>query len=147
MAHHNDPELIRDLLTTPATWAVAGLSSDTGRTAYTIADFLRTELSMTIIPVHPRAETVFGQTGRATLAEVPDGTTVSVVDCFVNSSRVGEVVDQAIDQRDRLGITAVWLQLGVVDEAAADRARAAGLGVVMDTCPKIEWPRLTATGA
>lgn len=143
MADSNDPELIRDLLTTPAPWAVAGLSTDTSRTAYAIADFLRTDLSMTIIPVHPRAGTVFDQTGYATLGEIPDGQTVSVVDCFVNSSRVGGVVDQAIEQRDRLGIKAVWLQLGVIDEAAASRASAAGLGVVMDTCPKVEWPRVT----
>lgn len=143
MTDGNDPQLIRELLTTGAPWAVVGLSSDTGRTAYAIADFLRTDLSMTIIPVHPRAETVFDQTGYPSLADIPDGRTVSVVDCFVNSSRVGDVVDQAIEQRDRLGIKAVWLQLGVIDEAAAARAREAGLAVVMDTCPKIEWPMIS----
>ena len=67
-----------------------------------------------------------------------------VVDCFVNSEHVGAVVDAAIAERDRLGIEAVWLQLGVVDAAAAERARAAGIAVVMDTCPKIEWPRVAA---
>ena len=97
---------------------------------------------MRVVPVHPRAETVFGATGYATLADVPDGTDVHVVDCFVNSSKVGAVVDQAIAEKERLGIAAVWLQLGVVDEAAAARARTAGLAVVMDTCPRTEYPRL-----
>jgi predicted CoA-binding protein len=85
---------------------------------------------------------VLGEAGYAALAEIPDGTTVAVVDCFVRSDLVGAVVDAAIEQRERLGIRAVWLQLGVVDEAAAARAVQAGLAVVMDTCPKIEWPRL-----
>jgi predicted CoA-binding protein len=55
---------------------------------------------------------------------------------------VGAVVDQAVAEKDRLNIAAVWLQLGVVDQAAARRARAAGLAVVMDACPRIEYPRL-----
>ena len=63
-----------------------------------------------------------------------------VVDFFVNSRRVGALVDEAVANAQRLGIKAVWLQLGVVDEDAARRARDAGLGVVMDTCPKIEYP-------
>jgi len=97
---------------------------------------------MRIVPVHPRAETAFGSPGYATLADIPDGTAVHVVDCFVNSAKVGAVVDQAIAQKDRLGIAAVWLQLGVVDEQAATRARDAGLAVVMDSCPRIEYPRV-----
>lgn len=140
--YDNDPTVIRDLLHTRATWAVVGLSTNRARTAYSIAQFLKVELGMRIVPIHPKAETVFGSTGYATLADVPDGTNVDVVDCFVNSSRVGAVVDQAIAEKDRLGIGAVWLQLGVVDDAAARRARTAGLAVVMDTCPRIEFPRL-----
>lgn len=138
----NDPDVIRDLLQTPATWAVVGLSANTGRTAYRIGEFLHTELGMRVIPVHPRAEKVFGEQGYARLADLPDGTSVQVVDCFVNSALVGAVVDEAIAERERLGIDAVWLQLGVVDEAAAERAREAGLAVVMDTCPAIELPRI-----
>ena len=76
------------------------------------------------------------------MADVPDGTRVKVVDFFINSGHVGALVDEAIAQRERLGIEALWLQLGVIDEAAAQRAEAAGLSVVMDTCPKIEYPRL-----
>ena len=138
----NDPDVIRDLLTTPSTWAVVGLSGNSARTAYRIAQWLHLELGMRIVPVHPKAETVFGSPGYPTLAEIPDGHHVEVVDFFVNSHLVGAVVDEAIAQRDRLRIRALWLQLGVVDEEAAKRARAAGLAVVMDTCPRIEFPRL-----
>lgn len=138
----NDPEAISDVLLNPTTWAVVGLSGNTGRTAYRIARWLDEHLQHTIIPVHPSAETVLGQQGYAKLADIPDGTQVDVVDCFVRSELVGDVVDQAIDEKDRLGIQLVWLQLGVVDEHAAGRALAAGLEVVMDTCPKIEYPRI-----
>ena len=140
--HHNDPSLIRDRLQTPATWAIVGLSDNADRTAHRIAYWLGQELGMRLVPIHPRAVSVHGARGYATLSDVPDDVVVKVVDCFVNSTLVGDVVDQAIAQRDRLGIEALWLQLGVIDEAAAARAEAAGLGVVMDTCPKIEYPRL-----
>ncbi|MEI2826956.1 MAG: CoA-binding protein [Dermatophilaceae bacterium] len=138
----NDPAVIRDLLTTPATWAVVGLSDNAERTAYRIASFLRDRLGMHVIPVHPAAPQVAGVQGYAALADIPDGTQVTVVDCFVRSELVGEVVDAAIAERDRLGIRAVWLQLGVIDDDAARRALDAGLEVVMDTCPKIEWPKI-----
>ena len=86
--------------------------------------------------MHPRAETVHGETG---YSSVPDAAfavgPIDVVDCFVNSRRVGEVVDAAI----AVGAKAVWLQLGVIDEDAARRARDAGLDVVMDRCPAIEY--------
>lgn len=139
--HVNDPAAIRRLLETPATWAVVGLSRNTSRTAYRIAQWLRAELGLRVVPVHPAADPVLGEAGYARLADIPDGTRVDVVDCFVNSGRVGAVVDEAIAQRERLGIAAIWLQLGVVDEAAAGRARQAGLTVVMDTCPMMELPR------
>lgn len=138
----NDPAAIRTALLEPGTWAVVGLSHNTERTAYRIAEWLADELGHTIIPVHPSGDIVFGQRGYATLADIPDDTRVDVVDCFVRSDLVGDVVDQAIEQRARLGIRMVWLQLGVIDEAAADRALAAGLEVVMDTCPRIEYPAL-----
>ena len=72
---------------------------------------------------------------------------VKVVDLFVNSGEVGALVDEVIANKDRLQIDAVWMQLGVEDPAAADRAREAGLLVVMDTCPKIEWRQLRNEGA
>ena len=133
--HRNDPDVVRRLLTTPARWAVVGLSANTRRTAYGIASYLQ-GLGMTIVPVHPKADTVHGERGYPSLADVPG--TIDVVDCFVRSELVGAVVDEAIAVRAK----AVWLQLGVIDEAAAARAAAAGLDVVMDTCPAIEAPRL-----
>ena len=135
-----DREVIRRLLTTPATWAVVGLSANSGRTAYRIGAYLRDRLGMSIVPVNLRSEDALGERGYLRLADVPGH--VDVVDCFVNSTRVGAVVDDAIAEKDRLGIQAVWLQLGVVDEAAALRAREAGLDVVMDTCPAMEAPSL-----
>jgi predicted CoA-binding protein len=97
---------------------------------------------MSIVPVNLRGEDSLGERGYRRLADVPGP--VHVVDCFVNSQRVGAVIDQAIAEKDRLGIEAVWLQLGVIDEAAAERARAAGLDVVMNTCPAMEAPDVAA---
>ena len=136
MTTWRDPDVIRRLLTTPATWAVVGLSANTERTAYRIGRYLRDRLGMNIVPVNLRGENTLGEQGYRRLADVPGP--VQVVDCFVNSQRVGAVVDDAIAEKDRLGIEAVWLQLGVIDEAAAERARAAGLDAVMDTCPAME---------
>lgn len=138
----SDPAVIRRVLSTPATWAVVGLSTAAGRTAYGVARWMHDGLGHRIIPVHPRKEEVWGETGYGTLTEIPDGTVVAVVNCFVNSQRVGAVVDEAIANKDRLGIEAVWLQLGVIDQNAAERAASAGLDVVMDTCPMMEYPRL-----
>ena len=138
----SDPAVIRRALTTPATWAVVGLSTDPTRTAYGVARWMHDALGHRIIPVHPRAVEVWGEPGYRTLTEIPDGTVVAVVDCFVNSLRVGEVVDEAIANKDRLGIETLWLQLGVIDQDAAKRAIGAGLDVVMDTCPLIEYPKL-----
>jgi len=138
----SDPAVIRRVLTTPATWAVVGLSTDVTRTAYGVARWMHEGLGHRIIPVHPRAVEVWGEPAYPTLTQIPDGTVVAVVDCFVNSLRVGEVVDEAIVNKDRLGIETIWLQLGVIDEDAAQRAIGAGLDVVMDTCPMIEFPKL-----
>ena len=138
----SDPAVIRRVLTTPATWAVVGLSTDTTRTAYGVARWMHDGLGHRIIPVHPRALEVWGEPGYPSLSQIPDGTVVAVVDFFVNSHRVGAVVDEAIANKDRLGIETVWLQLGVIDQDAATRAIDAGLDVVMDTCPMIEYPRL-----
>jgi predicted CoA-binding protein len=138
----SDPAVIRRVLTTPATWAVVGLSTDATRTAYGVARWMREALGHRIIPVHPRAQVVWDEQAYPSLTQIPDGTVVTVVDCFVNSQRVGEVVDEAILNKARLSIEALWLQLGVIDQEAAQRALSAGLDVVMDTCPMIEYPKL-----
>ncbi len=114
------------------TWAVVGLSHNQRRPAYGVAQFLQAR-GKTVVPVHPAATEVHGERAYAALRDVPFP--VDVVDCFVNSRLVGPVVDDAI----AIGAKGVWLQLGVVDEEAAARARAAGLTVVMDRCPAIEW--------
>lgn len=133
----NDRAVIAELLTTPGRWAVVGLSTNSARAAYGVAAYLL-ELGHTIVPVHPKAETVHGAPGYPDLAAVPDP--VDVVDVFVNSSLAGAVIDQAI----AIGARAVWLQLGVMDTAAEQRARDAGLAVVVDACPRIEGPRAGA---
>ena len=143
--HQNDPDLIRELLMDPGVWVVVGLSSNEKRAAFRVSKWLHVELGKPIIPVHPRAETVHGAKGYASLADIPDQD-VKVIDCFVSSEHVGAVVDEAIAHRDRLQIDALWMQEGVVDTRAADRARAAGLDVVMDTCPKHEWPKVRSEG-
>lgn len=136
MSHLNDRGIIKELLTGQGRWAIVGLSSNTARPAFGVAKFLQGSLGIEIVPVNPRGEGVHGAKGYSSLREIPGA--VDVVDCFVNSERVGAVVDQAIS----IGAKAVWLQLGVIDEAAAQRANEAGLLVVMDTCPAIEAPLL-----
>lgn len=142
MTRKNDPDLIRELLVDPGTWVIVGLSDNRERDAWKISRYLKMEQGKGIIPVHPSAATVHGEQGYASISDIPDGTDVKVVDCFVNSDKVGAVVDEAIANKDRLTIVAIWMQRGVMDVAAAQRAEEAGLGVVMDTCPKIEYPKL-----
>jgi predicted CoA-binding protein len=137
MTQINDPAVIDRLIRTPATWAVVGLSNNRARAAYGVAAYLQ-GIGKTIVPVHPKAETVHGATGYATLADIPDDVAVDVVDVFVNTDLAGGIVDEAIAR----GAKAVWLQLDVIDQAAAQRALDAGLDVVMDRCPAIEGPRL-----
>lgn len=114
------------------TWAVVGLSDNTSRAAWGVAQFLQAK-GKRIVPVHPSAPTVHGEQGYASLSEIPFP--VDVVDCFVRSDLVGPVVDEAIS----IGASGVWMQLDVIDVAAHGRATHAGLTVVMNRCPKIEW--------
>ena len=131
----NEPTTVRELLEDSEVWAVVGLGLNPTRDAYGVAKFLQ-QHGKRVIPVHPSAATVHGEQGYRTLAEVP--VPVDVVDCFVNSGRVGPIVDDAIE----ISALAVWMQLGVVDMAAAARAEAAGLLVGVDRCPAIDGPRL-----
>ncbi|MEV6237124.1 CoA-binding protein [Lentzea sp. NPDC051838] len=113
-------------------WAIVGLADNPSRAAHGVARFLQ-QRGKKIVPVHPSAETVHGEQGYATLADIPFA--VDVVDVFRRSEDAGQFVDEAVE----IGAKAVWFQLGVVDEAAFDRAKAAGLRMVMDVCPAIEW--------
>lgn len=114
------------------TWAVVGLSNNSERAAYKVAKVL-IEKGHTVIPIHPKAETVHGQKGYASLSEVKSP--IDVVDIFVNSSLVGPIVDEAI----LIGAKGVWLQLDVIDDSAILRAKNAGLYTVMNRCPAIEY--------
>ncbi|WP_405058600.1 CoA-binding protein [Kribbella sp. NBC_01505] len=126
---------IRKILADCDTWAVVGLSNNTDRAAYGVARFLQAR-GKRIVPVHPSAETVHGEQGYASLAEIPFP--VDCVDVFVRSDLSGEIADQAVGINAR----AVWFQLGVTDQDAYTRTTAAGLTMVMDHCPMIEWPHL-----
>ena len=131
-----DDATVREILTgTGDTWAVVGLSTNPARAAYGVAKVLQ-RFGKRVVPVHPKAETVHGEQGYATLADVPFP--IDVVDVFVRSDLAGDVADQAV----AVGAKAVWFQLGVIDEAAGRRTREAGLAMVMDRCPAIEIPRL-----
>ncbi|MCH1866420.1 CoA-binding protein [Nocardioides sp. CFH 31398] len=127
-----DPEAIRLMLDEAETWAVVGLGGDPSRTAYSIAQLLQ-ERGKRIVPVHPRAQEVLGEPGFRDLADIPFP--VDVVDVFRRSEQAGPFADQAVE----IGARGVWFQLGVVDEAAFERTTAAGVAMVMDTCPAIEW--------
>lgn len=131
----NDPAVIKRLLTTPATWAVVGLSSSYLRDSYRIAKLLQ-GIGMRIVPINPFIDEVHGEKAYDRLADVPFE--VHVVDLF---RRVpGPHVYEAID----VGAEAVWMQLGVIDDVAARAAEEAGLDVVMNRCPAIEYPRIAA---
>ena len=128
-----EQDTVREVLALQ-TWAVVGLRENPARAAYDVARFLQ-EHGKQIVPVHREPENVFGETAYAQLADIPQP--VDVVDVFVNSALAGDIADQAV----AIGAKAVWFQLGVVDELAAERVRAAGLLMVMDRCPVIEWVR------
>jgi hypothetical protein len=114
------------------TWAIVGLSTNEAREAYSIASLLQSR-GKTIVPIHPSAPTVLGEQGYAALADVPFP--IDVVDVFRRSEAAGQFADEAV----QIGAKAVWFQLGVIDEDAFERTTAAGVPMVMDTCPAIEW--------
>jgi len=134
MSDWQDPESVRFMLEDCETWAIVGLSGDPNRTAYSIAALLQGR-GKRIVPIHPDAPTVLGEQGYASLADVPFD--IDVVDVFRRSESAGEFADQAV----AIGARGVWFQLGVIDAAAFERTIAAGVPMVMDTCPAIEWRR------
>ena len=135
----NEEETIVRVLKGMRTWAVVGASPSPHRDSSRIAALLK-ERGYRVIPVNPECESVLGERSYPTLHDVP--VKVDVVDIFRRSEAAGAHVDEAI----AIGAKAVWMQLGVIDEDAAERARAAGLDVVMDRCPAIELPRLGIGG-
>lgn len=123
----NDPKAIETILNGCRTIAVVGLSSNPMRPSYDVASYLQRN-GYRIIPVNPNETEVLGEKAYASLTDVPEK--FDLVDIFRRSEEAGAYVDEAI----QLGAKAVWMQDGVIDEAAAQRAIKAGLMVVMDDC-------------
>jgi predicted CoA-binding protein len=97
MAHENDPAVIERLMRTKGTWAIVGLTRNEWRSAYDVSLYVRDRMGMEIIPVNLPGDDVHGEKGYRTLAEIPAAKhPIDVVDCFVNSQKVGAVIDQAI---------------------------------------------------
>lgn len=134
MSEWQKQEYVDLMLDDGKVWAIVGLSGDPSRTAYRIADMLQ-QRGKQIVPIHPDAPTVLGEQGYPTLADVPFP--IDVVDVFRRSEAAGEFADQAV----AVGARGVWFQLGVIDEDAFRRTAEAGVPMVMDTCPAIEWGR------
>lgn len=130
-------ETVIQVLKTSKVIALVGASPKPERASYRVMNYML-ERGYTVIPVNPvkAGESILGQTVKASLAEIEQP--IDMVDVFRNSDAAGAVIDEAIS----VGAKSVWLQLDVINEAGAERARNAGLQVVMDRCPKIEIPRL-----
>jgi predicted CoA-binding protein len=139
----NEPATIERILRETETWAVVGCSANPGRPSHGVARTLMRN-GFRMIPVNPRETEVHGEPAYPDLfsaqdAAVAAGHPIEVVDIFRNAAFAGIHVDEAVE----IGAKAVWLQLGVIDEEAAERAEQAGLWVAMDRCPAIELPRLS----
>jgi predicted CoA-binding protein len=131
----NSPQVIRQILDECKTIAVVGLSSNSMRPSNGVSGYMKRQ-GYRIIPVNPNESEVLGEKAYASLADVTEK--IDLVDIFRRSEEAGAVVDEAI----RIGARAVWLQEGVIDKAAAERALDAGLLVVMDRCILKEHARL-----
>lgn len=140
-ARWSDPAVAARILTEFRVWAVVGASPDPTRPSFGVTRSLM-RFGFEVIPIYPRETTIHGLASvpdlRTAASQRPAASPIEVVDIFRASHRAGAHVDEAIE----IGAKAVWLQLGVWDEAAAERADAAGLLVVMDRCPAIDYPRL-----
>ena len=138
-----DPAFLRAILNETKTIAMVGASDNPVRASFFVASYLK-NAGYRVIPVNPKlsGQTHFGETAVASLAEIPPEIgAVDMVDIFRGSEAAGGVVDEAIDALLDRGLKTIWMQFGVVNHAAAARAEAAGLRVVMDRCPKIEHQR------
>ena len=130
-----NPDIIRKILGGSTTIAVVGISNKPDRPSYEVADYLKVN-GYRIIPVNPNIDEVLGEKAYPDLASIPER--VDVVDIFRRSEDVGPVVDEAI----KAGAKAVWIQLGIVNDVAAEKASRSGLDVVMDRCIKVEHRRI-----
>ncbi len=132
-----DDDSLRSVLRAARTIAVVGLSPRTGRPSHVVARTLR-HMGYRIVPVNPNHAEILGEPCYPTLARAALDHTIDIVDVFRRSEVAGDIVDQAIAIQPSL----IWLQRGVVDQAAAQRAAAAGVPIVMDRCLAVEHQRL-----
>jgi hypothetical protein len=134
--------LLRRILKETRTIAAVGVSLNEVRPSFFVARYL-TLKGFRVIPVNPAyaGQAAFGSVVLGSLAEIPEGP-VEMVDIFRRSDQAGAVVDEAVAHLLDRGLRTIWMQIGVVDEAAAARAEARGLTVIMNRCPKIEYQRL-----
>ena len=132
------PAAIRDLLSTARTIAVVGLSPKADRDSHRVASYMQRQ-GYTIIPVNPGHGQILGAPSYRRIADIPASTPIDIVDLFRRSEHVGPHVDEAIA---RGGVKMIWMQMGICDEAAAGRAEAAGILVVMDRCLMVDHARL-----
>lgn len=134
---------ILSVLQSVRTIAMVGASAKWNRPSHFAMKYLQ-EKGYRVIPVNPgqAGGEILGEKVYASLADIPEG--FEMVDIFRASEAAGGVVDEAIALKAEKGIAVIWMQLGVRDDAAAARAEAAGMKVVMDRCPKIEFGRLNA---
>ena len=137
-------EEIRSILEKYKTIAVVGLSWNPAKESYKVAKYLKTK-GYRIIPINPFAEVILGEECYKSLVDVPE--TIEIVIIFRSAKDVSPIVDQAIELKKKLGNPRViWMQLGIVNEKAARRARNAGLTVAMDRCTMAEHKRLSMKG-
>lgn len=136
-------DYIKEILGSVHVIAMVGASTEWNRPSYFAMKYLQTK-GYRVIPVNPRAKgkTILGEKVYGDLSELPLECKIDMVDIFRASEAAGPIADQAIEMKDSRGVSVLWMQLGVRDDAAAERASAAGLKVVMDRCPKIEYSRL-----
>jgi predicted CoA-binding protein len=137
LTHWQDPQVIDRVVTSARSVAVIGASPNPGRPSHGVAAYLRSS-GLRVFAVNPEITDLFGQPAYPSLADVPER--VDVVDVFRRPRFVREIAEQAV----QAGAGALWLQLGVIDEQAADLASAAGLDVIMDKCLAVEHRRLQA---
>lgn len=131
----NEQDRIDEALDVLPLWFVVGLGDSPERAAYEVAAILQ-QHGKRIVPIHPRAEVVHGEQGYRTIAEAVEAVgPPDVVDVFVRADRAGEFAGQAV----AAGAKVVWFQLGVIDHDAARRVEEAGVAMVMDRCPAIEY--------
>ncbi len=137
MADNTDIPTLRRILRDNRRVAVVGISAEWHRPSFFVGKYLL-EHGYTMIPVNPKYRDILGRPCYPTLAAARAAGEIDMVDCFRKPDDIGPLADEAI----AIGAKTLWMQLGVINEPAADKARAAGLAVVMDRCVKIEHGRL-----